>query len=469
MLSIHASGARLCDGLTRREMLRVGGLGAFGLSLPELLRQRAAAAPARTRSTQRRGKAKACIVLFLMGGPPQQSTWDPKPDAPAQVRGEFKPIATTVTGLTVGELMPRTARLAHKIAVLRAVSTNDNAHSSSGYYMMTGYPHQPLNVENANPGAPNNWPFMGAVVQHLRKGSGTLPGSVRLPHRIFNTDGSVWPGQDSGFLGRNADPWLFTCQPAAPSFRVPEFSLTAETPAPRLQGRHSLLQQLSQRFDAVERGGALGRFDRQTRQAFELLGSSKSREAFQLSREPAAVRDRYGRGQFGQSVLLARRLVEAGVGLIQVNWFRGADEPPDNPCWDSHTNEAARLKTALVPPFDQAFAALLDDLTSRGMLDETLVVVAAEFGRTPKINARGGRDHWGHVFSVALAGGGIRGGVVHGASDKIGGHPKDGRVAPQDLSATIFHCLGFEPDTEIHDTLGRPVPISRGEVIRQVV
>jgi hypothetical protein len=450
-------------------MLRVGGLGTFGLSLPTLLGQRAAASSAKTAATGRKGKAKACIVLFLMGGPPQQSTWDPKPDAIAQVRGEVKPIATSVTGVTFGELMPKTAQLAHKIAVLRAMSTNDNAHSSSGYYMMTGYPHLPMNVENANPGAPNNWPFMGAVVQHLRKSNGTLPGSVRLPNRIFNTDGSIWPGQDSGFLGRNAEPWLFTCQPASPSFRVPELSLAAETPAPRLDGRHSLLQQLGRGFDAIERGGALSRFDRQTQQAFELLSSSKSREAFRLDLEPAAMRDRYGPSQFGQSVLLARRLVEAGVSLIQVNWFRGADEPADNPCWDSHTNEAPRLKTVLMPPFDRAYSALLEDLASRGMLDETLVVVCAEFGRTPKINARAGRDHWGHVFSVALAGGGIRGGIVHGASDKIGGHPRDGRVSPQDLSATIFHCLGFQPNTEIHDTLGRPVPITRGEVIRQIV
>src|SRR4051794_35642714 len=218
MLRFLGPGSRLCDGRSRREILRVGGLGLLGagLGLPDL------AVASGDPGDGSFGRARACIVLFLMGGPPQHSTWDPKPDAPAQVRGEFKPIPTSVTGLTVGELMPHTARLAHKIAVLRAVATNDNAHSSSGYYMMTGYPHLPMNVENANPGAPNNWPFLGAVVQHLRKGNGTLPASVRLPHRIFNTDGSVWPGQDSGFLGRNADPWLFTCRPAAPNFRVPE-------------------------------------------------------------------------------------------------------------------------------------------------------------------------------------------------------------------------------------------------------
>ena len=187
-----------------------------------------------------------------------------------------------------------------------------------------------------------------------------------------------------------------------------------------------------------------------------------------VTAEPEPVRDRYGRSQFGQSVLLARRLVEAGVTLVQVNWFRGLDEPEDNPCWDSHTKESQRLKTVLAPPMDQAYSALIEDLSLRGMLDETLVVCMGEFGRSPKMNPAGGRDHWGYVYSLALAGASVRGGQVYGASDKIGGLPKEGRVQPQDLTATIFHSLGFRPDTEIHDTLGRPLPISRGEVIRQI-
>jgi len=469
MLSIHDAGVRLCDGLTRREMLRVGGLGALGLSLPELLRGRQTAA-ARTASPSRptRGRAKSCIVLFLMGGPPQHSTWDPKPDAPAQVRGNFKPIATNVPGLTLCELLPRTARLADKICLLRALSSNDNAHSSSGYFMLTGHPHQPMNAENANPGPPNDYPSLGALVRRLKRDRGGLPAAITLPMRIFNTDGSVWPGQDAGFLGRNTDPWLFTCKPAAADFRIPELSLPAEVPSARLRGRHSLLQQVNRRLDDVERRGVLSHFDRQSQQAFDLLRSPRSREAFRLDREPAAARDRYGRSQFGQSVLLARRLVEAGVSLVQVNWFRGPDEPSDNPCWDSHTKETERLKTVLAPPMDQAYSALLDDLSQRGLLDETLVVCMAEFGRSPKMNPAGGRDHWGYVYSVALAGGGVRGGQVYGASDKEGAQPKDGRVQPHDLSATIFHCLGYPAETEIHDTLGRPLPISRGEVIRQV-
>jgi hypothetical protein len=476
MLPILGADARLCDRLSRREILRVGGLGALGLSLPHLLGSRAVqAAPARVAASF--GKARSCIVLFLMGAPPQHSTWDPKPSAPPEVRGEIGPIATAVPGVHIGELMPRLARWTDKLAILRAVSTGDNAHSSSGYYMMTGRPHQPLNTENANPGAPNDWPTLGALVQALsprRRGrsgrsEGLLPASIRLPHRIFNTDGSVWPGQDSGFLGRPADPWLFTCQPGATPFRIPEFSLEAQMTPPRLQGRQTLVQRLDQQLAATERSGALATYNRQQQQAFDILLSAQSGGAVQLDGEPAPVRDRYGRSPFGQSVLLARRLIEAGVALVQVNWYRGPDEPPDNPCWDSHVNETARLKTVLVPPMDQAFAALLEDLGQRGMLDETLVVCMAEFGRTPRFNGRAGRDHWGPVFSVALAGGGIRGGVVHGASDAIGAQPADGRVQPQDLTATILHCLGINPHSEIIDRLGRPIAACAGEVIRQIL
>jgi hypothetical protein len=226
---------------------------------------------------------------------------------------------------------------------------------------------------------------------------------------------------------------------------------------------------VNERLENLQRSGALARYDHETHQAFDLLRSPRARQAFDLEREPSAVRDCYGRSPFGQSVLLARRLIEADVRLVQVNWYRGPEEPPDNPCWDSHTQESARLKTVLAPTMDRAFAGLVEDLAQRGMLDETLVVCLAEFGRTPRLNDRGGRDHWGRVFSVALAGGGVRGGHVHGASDRIGAEPKDGKVQPQDLVATVFHCLGFQPDREIHDTLHRPVPISRGHVINSIL
>jgi uncharacterized protein (DUF1501 family) len=438
-------------------MLRVGGLATLGLSMPELLQARQAA-PAK------KGRAKACIVLFLMGGPPQQSTWDPKPDAPADVRGNYQPIATNVPGIRISELLPKIAKHADKLCLLRAMSTSDNAHSSSGYYMMTGVPHQPMNFENANPGAPNDWPNLGGIVRKLR-GDRKLPAAIRLPMRIFNTDGSVWPGQDAGFLGRNADPWLFHCEPAAPTFRIPEFTLAADVAAERLEHRADLLKRLDRTFASADR---LGHYDRVTGQAFDLLRSPQARAAFDLGRETPAVRDRYGRSQFGQSTLLARRLVEAGVSLVQVNWFRGADEPADAPCWDSHAKETERLKNNLCPPLDQALSALLEDLTQRGQLEETLVACISEFGRTPKMSGNG-RGHWGYVFSVALAGGGIKGGQVYGASDAHGGQPRDGRVPPQDLTATILDCLGYEPHTEIRDNQGRPLPVSRGQVLRSIL
>lgn len=468
MLSLLQPPTRLCDGIRRREILRVGGLSALGLSTSMLNQQRLLAADqANVSATQ--GKAKSCIILFLMGGSPQHSTFDPKPLAPAEIRGEFGPIHSVVPGIELCELWPRTALLTDRLAILRAMSTGDNAHSSSGYYMLTGTPHAPMNAENVNPGFPNDAPNLGATVRKLMPARGQLPAAIRLPHRIFNTDGSVWPGQDAGSLGQAVEPWLLNCQPANPGFHIDEFSLGSDISELRLQERRSLLNHINARLQRTDRRTIANTYGQLTEKAFDMLSSSAARQAFELALEPDATRDRYGRTQFGQSVLMSRRLVEAGVSLVQVNWFRGPDEPTNAPCWDSHAIEAQRLKTVLCPPADQALSALLEDLESRGLLQETLVVVMSEFGRTPRMNGSGGRDHWGHVFSVALAGGGIRGGTVHGASDAIGGYPHEGRVSPQDLTATIFHCLGLDPHATVTDTVGRFLPISRGEIIRPIL
>src|SRR5439155_3658411 len=231
----------------------------------------------------------------------------------------------------------------------------------------------------------------------------------------------------------------------------------------RLDSRLSLLGQVNGHLDAVDRSGVFARHNAHSQQAFDLLRTSRARRAFDIDLEPTAVRDRYGRSRFGQSVLLARRLVEGGATLVQVNWTRDQRDPDESPMWDTHQKNTHFLKTSLMPRWDPAYSALLEDLADRGMLESTLVACIAEFGRTPKINPAGGRDHWGHVFSVSLAGGGVRGGIVHGASDRIGAYPKDGRVQPQDLTATLFHSLGYHPDTEIRDAESRPIPISRGE------
>ncbi len=344
------------------------------------------------------GKAKACIVLFMLGGPPQHETWDPKPLAPAEIRGPFGTIATATPGLRVGELMPRTARLTDRIAVLRAMSTNDNAHSSSGYWMLTGRPHAPTNSENATPGPPNDWPCMAAVVRHLKGDQSSLPGAVRLPEEIWNTGRIVWPGQDAGWLGDAADPWLVHCDPSQANFQVGDIALPKDVSVQRLMQRRQLLTDMNRRqlesASIAQMAAAPARWSGFQHKAIELLQSESARAAFAIDQETDAVRDRYGRNRFGQSVLLARRLVEAGVSLVQVNWTRWPTDDNVAPAWDTHAHNAKRCKEALMPPMDLAYSALIEDLAQRGMLDETLVVWMGEFGRSPKINAAGGRDHW---------------------------------------------------------------------------
>jgi hypothetical protein len=364
--------------------------------------------------------------------------------------------------------MPLTAALTQKIAVLRAVSTNDNAHSSSGYQMLTGVPHQPMNAESVTPKPPNNWPSMGSIVRYLRPGAGRLPSAITIPEHIWNDGNFPWPGQDAGLLGRKHDPWLVHCDPSNPQFRIDALDPPQELTTSRLSARQNLLDRINHSLDAARSSGAFDRHDASTQKAFELVTSGAARSAFDINREPEKVRDRYGRSRFAQSCLLARRLVEAGVSLVQVNWTRIANLDNQGG-WDTHSKHNQSAKGFLMPMMDRAFSALLTDLDVRGLLDETLVVWFGEFGRTPRFNGNGGRDHWGSVFSIAMAGGGIRGGVVHGASDKNGAYPADGRVEAKDLIATVFHCLGYSPDTELRDTENRPIPITRGEVIRAIV
>lgn len=477
MLSIldlaRNSGGR---GLSRREWLRVGGTGLGGLSLAGLpLAGRAAAAPSqpalRADSSQAAsafGRGKSVIVIFLGGGPPQHETWDPKPDAPAEIRGGFGTIASQTPGLSVGELMPMTAPLTGQIAVLRAMVTNDNAHSSSGYQMMTGVPHIPPNAESALSKAPNLAPHWGSIAKYVQPGQPAFPPAITLPTRIANTGEFVWPGQVGGFLGPRYDPWLLTCDPSEANFTVPDLAFPTELPPLRFERRLSLLEQVNAHLDRLSDAPAVAGFNRQTQQALDLLGGTRGRQAFDLSQESDATRDRYGRTRWAQSVLLSRRLVEAGVSLVQVNWCRVEGEP-NGGSWDTHDKHNDLLQRFLMPWMDRAYSALLTDLAERGLLDETLVAWVGEFGHTPRFNPRAGRDHWGQCFSVALAGGGIRGGIVHGKSDAHAAYPQSGRVEPRDLLATMFHLLGHAPDTELHDTEGRPLPISRGRVIEEIL
>lgn len=470
MLSIHhAEGFR--DRLHRREWLRVGGLSALGLSLPTLLNSgRASAAPVAQPNGfsddlgASFGKARNVIFLWLQGGPPQHETFDPKPDAPVEIRGPFKPISTNVPGIQFCELLPRTARYADKMAVVRSLSTRDDNHDVSGYWLLTGYPYL---TGSARQIKPTDWPYFGSIVKML-KPSEQLPAltSVWIPDAMRLNDNVTPAGQTAGFLGKLWEPERFVGDPALPDYQIEGLSLLDGVTHVRMDRRRDLLQQLESQVSGLSQSNAMGTWNRLKQQAFDLVTSGEARAAFDLSREPDPVRDRYGRYTWGQSVLLARRLIEAGVRLVHVNWARDpGDNAVDNPLWDTHSLNADRLQDNLCPQFDPTFAALMDDLSDRGLLDETLVVVIGEFGRTPKINANGGRDHWGNVFSFAMAGAGIRGGQVIGASDKNGAYPATTPITGGDLTATIFHLLGIDPSGVFHDKEDRPHPLTKGEPI----
>lgn len=439
---------------SRREWLRVGGLGALGLGLPDLLSGRLRAGEGKQPSGSF-GKAKSCIILFLSGGPPQQETFDPKPDAPAELRGIFGPIRTSVPGMHFCETLPHTAKVAHHLAVIRSMCTDIHSHSTSGAYMLTGY--EPRSKAENVPAGPDDWPSLAGAVGALKPSARSPLSAVVLPEQIYNDGHIVWPGQDGGYMGAAWDPTVVECDPTRHPIHIEGLTLDESLSGVRLSERFDLLAQLDEKFASGVRSGAVEGMGAMQQKAFDLLHSERGRAAFALESEPAALLESYGMHKFGQSVLLARRLVEAGTRLVQVNWPREGDrEVKGSPLWDTHANNAGRVRDVLCPQFDRTFATLVTDLFQRGLLDETLVVVMGEFGRTPKHNAKGGRDHWGSVFSVALAGAGIEGGQLIGASDRDGAFPVERPVRPPDLAATILHLLGIDPDGEFLDPLQRP-------------
>ena len=468
-------GVRTGNGINRREWLRVGGLSAIGLSLPQLLSaQNALAAPAQAPhlasglSGAMFGRAKNVIFLWLQGGPPQHETFDPKPDAPLEIRGPFKPIQTNVPGIQFCELLPRTAQRADKLAVIRSLCTDDNNHDVSGYWVLTGYPYGPGSARQIKP---TDWPYLGSVIKKL-KPSEKLPAltSVWLPDLMRLNDNVTPAGQTSGFLGSMWEPERFVGDPAAGDYRIEGLSLPIDLPPQRMTDRAALLGQLNQRLRDSDGEASVGGWSKLSRFALDLVTSGQAKQAFDLSQESPATRDRYGRHTWGQSCLLARRLVEAGTRLVHVNWPREpGDNAVDNPLWDTHAQNADRLQDFLCPLFDVTFAALLDDLDERGLLSETLVVAIGEFGRTPKINGVGGRDHWGPVFCGTLAGAGIAGGQVFGASDKNGAYPVVDPIRPHDLTATIFHLLGIPHDDVFYDRTTRPQLLTKGEPLYRLL
>ncbi len=465
MLSVHQGHFDAARRPSRRELLRIGGLGLAGLSLPNLLASRSFAATNSGDSTF--GRAKSVIFLFLQGGPPQHETFDPKPFAPAEIRGPFRPIQTNIPGIQIGELLPHTARLADKLAIVRSIATDTNDHEPSGYWVLTGNAYRGTNPRTIQP---TDAPYMGSLVK-LLKPSDALPAlsTAWIPDWCRLNEGVRPAGQTAGFLGGQWDPERFIGDPNAPNYQVEGLSLD-ERAAATLQRRAEILRSVDREFAQGQRGDSTQLYHRFQQQAFDLLTSAAAQRAFAIDEEPHAIRDRYGRNRWGQCVLLARRLVEAGVRLVHVNWPRDpGDAAVDNPLWDTHSQNADRLEDVLCPQFDLGFSALLEDLDGRGLLESTLVVAIGEFGRTPRINAIGGRDHWGAVFSFAMAGAGIRGGMVHGASDKNGAFPARDRVDPGDLWATILHLVGIDPHGEYLDRESRPHRLTLGQPIYELL
>jgi hypothetical protein len=479
MLRVLGNPRRFCDGITRREALTAGALSVLGagFTLPDLL-----AAEERRDPTARPGKAKSVLLLYLHGGAPTQDMFDLKPAAPVEVRGEFKPIATSAPGVQVCEHLPRTSRWMHRCAVIRSVHHRAGCHNTLPGF--TGS-EQPVDVNEPIP-RDSYPPGMGAVCEHLKPESIDLPHYVAVPNYL----GWGWalkrPGPWGGFLGKRCDPLCSEYEPkldpSPGAGRRPMWlgrpfladgRLHPDMTIDRLNTRRTLLAQLDDQQRRLERQPAADSFDRVRRRAFSLLTASKLKSAFNLDLEDVRQRERYGSSVVGSSALIARRLIEAGVRFVDVYWDGYTYRVPNNgldPYWDTHSNNFVQLKQANLPNLDQIWSALLEDLEHRGLLDETLVVMMSDFGRTPRVNGAAGRDHWTSCYSVVLAGAGIRGGTVCGASDAHAAYVKDRPVRPADICATVYHCLGIDPEMTVNDRAGRPVPVAQGgEPIREVL
>lgn len=450
--------------LHRRDaMIRMGRLGLGAMTLPALLRAQEAPRP--------RASAKSCILIYLWGGPPQQDTFDMKPDAPEGVRSLFSPIHTVVPGIEICDQLPLLARCADKFAVVRSLTHDSNNHEPSVYRTLTGRSNPSLVVPR-NQRTRLDFPFAGSVLSYFAE-PGPVPVSVTVPRPIGH-DGVTYSGTYAGLLGARHDPMEYAAAPGSGRKALHQLDLPEGTDLTRLAARRGLLaavEDLQRTLDGHEAASAM---DDVRSRAFRMLTDPKTKRAFNLDAEPDSMRDRYGRNEYGESFLLARRLVEAGVRLVTVVWMYISKDGKVANVWDNHGGTASlgnisgydMLKADYcLPPLDLAMSALLDDLDARGLLGETLVAAYGEFGRTHKINSTGGRDHWGACQSALLAGGGIRGGQIYGASDRYAMYPIDGPASPEDLLATIYHALGVSPHAEFHDSLGRPHRVVEGRPI----
>jgi hypothetical protein len=469
MLTIHGAARRTCEGFSRRELLQAGGAGLLGMSVPELL-----AAEAQRQSLQ--PKAKSVIFLMLFGGPSQLETFDMKPEAPEEIRGPFRPIACRTPELLISDHLPQTAQVSDKFCVIRTMTHTFNDHSGGGHYLQTGKRwHVPIGG-GFSP-TPKDWPSMGSIVEYSdqqSRGLGSpLPAYMVVPNslgRLQEAGQYPRPGEYAGWLGQRYNPlttqidkktltdnpYWRDCTDEELTFRISGMAPRAGLTLDRLQRRRSLLEQFDGERQGADRIAAQADFDIFRQRAFALVTSEKTRAALDIRQEAADRRDRYGRHLFGQSCLMARRLVEAGVRFVTVHY-----DCVDGYSWDSHRN-SDDVKKHLLPTFDQAYSALIRDLDERGLLDETLVVATGEMGRTPKANSQWGRDHWSTLFPAVLAGGGIPGGRVYGKSDKDAAYAIENPVTPEDLAATIYHALGIDHEMRVIDAQNRPTPIVDG-------
>ncbi len=428
--------------VSRRHLLQIGGLGLAGLTLPKLLR-------AESTPDGIAPRADACIIIFLNGGPSHLDMWDMKPDQPAGIRGEFQPISTSLSGVQFGELLPRSAQWMHEATLVRSMHHGvNNAHAAAVYCALTGHDRG----EIGGGAKPDDYPTPGSVLAMLRPPERPVVPHVTLPYITKEgAKGPPQPGFFGGFIGRGYDPLFVLADPNRPDFSIPELTLVADVTHRRLDARRRL-------FQSLESDGARQVADRGTsgmnafqQKALDLLSTPAAQAAFRIEDEPEKVREAYGRNIYGQSVLLARRLIEAGTRLVTLSWA-----PDANATWDTHGGNFKKLKGTLLPQFDAAYASLLEDLKQRGMLGRTIVAVLGDFGRTPKVNTNAGRDHWNYCYSLMLAGGGFRRGYVHGASDKTGAFPSRGALVPGDIISTMYHLLGVRHERLIYDPLKRP-------------
>ncbi len=443
--------------LSRRDLLQVGSLGLMGVTLPQLLADERQA-PGTLVPT-----ADSCIILFLNGGPSHLDMWDCKPDAPDAIRGEFKPISTSLPGYQMSEMLPRLALHAHRATIVRSMHHGgNNAHASAVYASMTGHDRG----EVGGGARPTDYPTPGAVVSLVRPTPPDVVSHVCLPYITKEgAKGPPQPGFFGGFLGNAHDPLFVLNDPNSPDFGVPELTLRTGITSQRLNVRRSLLSRLDHQMEAIARQSVVGEMSKLQGRAIDLLTSPATQRAFQLDDEPAARRDAYGRNIYGQSTLLARRLIEAGTRLVTLSWA-----PDANATWDTHGGNFTKLKGTLLPQFDAACSSLLDDLAERGMLERTLVAVLGDFGRSPKINANAGRDHWNFCYSIMLIGGGFRQGLAYGSSDAIGAYPASNALGPGDVISTIYHCLGVRHDRKFYDRLNRPFRlVKEGNVIEDLI